>query len=514
MLMRIQAHARLMDAPVARWRLASVVMPLMLTALAACGPDALAPAPPEMARVTSTRAMPALPPVPLSVVDAPISYALTPALAALEQTVPRRFGDIEKRLLIPSNDRQSVAYFAQRSPFTVAFDGKRLTLATVVSYKGRGWYRPAIGPTVSASCGTDEASPRVRVVITTDVEVAPDWHLRTKTRIRSMQPVSVEARDQCRVTMFKIDVTQRVIDAIKPLLAQRMPEVDRKIGAFDVRTRVEQWYNLLNKGIRVRDSLWLMLAPENVRLGGLRFADSALIADVRLFARPTLVTGPKPPTPVSTLPMLDAPDHTVGDSAHLRLEGLLGYDIASVLLAKELVGRSFSRLGRRIVVRRVRLYPIGDGRVSLALGISGAVEGDAYFVGTPTLDTAARTLTVPDLDFDLATANALVKGLAWIKRGDVVSDLRRRAQVKLDPVLEDTRAKVEGAINRDLTEGVHLAGVVRTGRLLDVAAGADGIVVRAEATGSLGLAIDKAIPIGRSRHKSSTGTAATGNDKE
>ncbi|MEQ1693200.1 MAG: DUF4403 family protein [Gemmatimonas sp.] len=479
--------------------------------LSGCGSDALSPAAPTAAVLASGPvARKVLPPISPSVVDAPISYALEPMLVALEQSVPRSFGNLTKRITMPSNKRQSFAFAATRTPFSVDFDGTRLTLSTVVSYAGRGWYDPMIGPTVSASCGLDSIKPRVRVVMTTDLEVNSEWQILAKSRVRSLKPVTDTDRDACRVTLFNIDVTDRVVAALGPQLQSRLPAVDRRIRAFDLRRRVERWYNLLNKSIRIQDSLWLVLAPEQVRLGGLRLEDTALVADVRLFARPLLVYGPAPARITTTLPALVPADRVVGDSAHLLLEGLLGYDAASTLLSKQLVGRKFSRFGRKIEVARARFYPLGDGRVVLALGISGAVSGDAYFVGTPQIDTASRMLAVPDLDFDVATANALVRGLAWMKKGDMVTELRARARVPIDSMLEETRVRVEEALNRDLADGVTLSGTVTTGRLLDVVAEPRWLVVRAEAFGKLGLGIDREIKLKKGKKKSVTDTAAPG----
>ncbi|MBL0173146.1 MAG: hypothetical protein IPP90_21165 [Gemmatimonadaceae bacterium] len=54
----------------------------------------------------------------------------------------------------------------------------------------------------------------------------------------------------------------------------------------------------------------------------------------------------------------------------------------------------------------------------LALVMDGAISGDGYFVGTPQVDSAARMLTVPDLDFfDVATANAPRSGWRGSRRG-------------------------------------------------------------------------------------------------
>ncbi len=447
----------------------------------------------------TARAPDALPEMPISVVDAPITYALEPALEALERAVPRRFGDIDKRLDVPSNARQQIAFEATRTPFQVSFDGTRLTIATVVSYMGKGWYKPPIGPTIGAGCGTDSVQPRIRVVIETDVGFAPNWNLRTNTRIKSVAPVSTEPRDECRVTAFKINVTDRVVHSIEPLLAGRLPAVDQKIAAFDVRTRVEKWYNLLNRGIRVHDSLWLLLAPQDVRLGKLTLADTALVANVRLYARPFMVSGPKPPLNVSTLPKFTRAERSVGDSAHLRLEGLLSYDDASATLNKAMAGRTFRRFNQSVRIDRARIYALGDGRVVLAVALKGAIAGEAFLVGTPVLDTLSRTLTVPDLEFDVATADDLVRGLAWLKKGDMVAELRKRAVLPLAGMLDETRGKVERALNRELTRGVQLTGEVRTGRLVDVIATTRWLVVRAEATGKLALHIDREIPAPKRR---------------
>ena len=477
--------------------------------LTGCGSDALAPAAPVAASASSGPvARKVLPPISPSVVDAPISYALEPMLTALEQAVPRRFGNMATQITMPSNKRQSFAFAATRTPFAVAFDGTRLTLSTVVSYEGRGWYNPMIGPTVSAACGVDSLRPRLRVVITTDLRVNADWQIHATSRVNSLRPFTESPRDACRVTLFKIDVTDRVVSALRPQLQRRLPTVDRRIGAFDLRSRVERWYNLLNKSIRVQDSLWLVLAPEEVRLGGLHLEDSALVADVRLHARPLLIYGPRPALITTSLPPLVPANRVVGDSAHLLLEGLLGYDAASALLAKQLVGRKFSRFGRRVQVTRARFYPLGDGRLVLALGIDGAVAGDAYLVGTPQIDTASRTLAVPDLEFDVATANALVRGLAWLKKGDMLSELRSRARLPIEPLLEETRTRVEQALNRDLADGVSLSGTVTTGRLLDVVADPRFLVVRAEAIGKLGLGIDREIRLRRGPRKSAADTTA------
>ncbi len=468
---------------------------LATCALSACRSDSLTPEAPTSR--PGQRQIPELPSMPVSIVDAPISYALEPALTALEQAVPTRFGSLDKRIQIQSNKRQQVAFVATRTPFAVTFDGEKLTLTTTVSYTGRGWYKPVIGPTLSASCGTDDSPPRLHVVLTTDIGLNPAWILESHTRVTSLRPASDSDRDACRVTFLKVDVTEQVVRAVRPLLASKLPALDRKIAAFDVRKRVAKWYGIMQRPIRVRDSLWLDLAPEQLRLGNFSLRDSALVATVRLYAHPRLIAGPQPLDPKSPLPPLSPALKEVGDSARIRIEGLLPYDVATATLSREIVGRKFRRFGRSVRIDSLVVSPLDDGRVVLAVRVSGDISGTAYLVGTPQLDQVTRALIVPDLDFDVSTSNALVQGLAWLRKGDMVAQLRKQARFPLDTILEETRAKVEDALNRDLTDGVELSGTVRTGKLIGVLVHPRWLVVQAEAAGTLALDVDRPITVKR-----------------
>ena len=246
--------------------------------------------------------------------------------------------------------------------------------------------------------------------------------------------------------------------------------------------------------MKVSDSLWLVFNPGRVRYGGLRLNDTTLVADIRLFAQPVLLSGPKPPDRFSPLPPLERAQRSVGDSARVMLEAAIGYDVASALLKKQLVGRTFTKFGRKVSIAYVRCYGLGDGRLAVGVQFSGSLNGEGYLVGTPKFDAGSNMLYVPDLNFDVATGDQLVQGVAWLKKGDIVNQLREIARFPLEDVLADTRNKVEEKINRELTRGVHLSAKFKTGRVIDVVALERAMIVRAEAVGTLGLTLDRELP--------------------
>ena len=467
----------------------STVVLLVLGVCVACdAPVTLDAPPPVVAGATEERA---LPPIAVSVVDAPIALSLGPALAALERAVPQTFGDLERRLRHPRNARQRFAFEARREPFRVTLEDDRLSIGTVVAYAGRGWYDPPLLPTVSASCGTDGPRPRVRARVESRLALTPDWSLKTRTRLASLTPYSDAERDACRITAFQIDVTDRVVDGVRGLLRRQLPRLDRELASWDIRSRLAHWYGLIGRPIPVRDSLWLLLRPGAVRYGGLTLTDTAVIADIRLFATPQLVSGPEPQIPVPSLPPFDTAASSVGDSARILLEARLDYATASSLLRDALVGRTFSRWQRRVQVDDVRLLPVGDGRVAFGLRFSGALRGEGWLLGTPQLDPTTGELIVPDLDFDLATGDALVRGLSFLRSDATLEALRTAARLPLAGPLDDLRGLVEGAMNRELADGVQLWATLTSARVVDVRAHPDAIIARAQTSGAIGLGIDR-----------------------
>lgn len=467
-----------------------------LALLAAC--DRAPDAPP--ARVAASGAgevVAALPPLPESELDLEVAYDLAPAVAALEAAVPRTFGDLADRKPVPGNPRLSIAFEARRTPFRVTVRGNTATIASVVTYRARGWYDMRFAPAVSASCGLGDAEPpRLRVALVSTVRLAPDWRLRPRTRIAAVEPASDDPRDRCRVTALSHDVTERVVRAVRGQLEGKAALVDDRLADMDVRRRVDGWWALLQRPIRIRDDLWLEIRPSAVRLGALGAEDGALVAPLALTASPRIVSGARPAAGGVPLPTLGVRGRVGGDSApaglRIRLDAALDYVAANRIVAPRLVGRAFARGGERVVVRDAVLSAAPGGRVALTLRVAGAMDGRVRFVGRPVFDAASGDLRVHGLDFDVASDQALVRGFDWLTHGELRDALRARARWPAAALVEQARLRLERALNRDLTTGVRLAATVPTARVLAVHATQAALVLRAEAHGQATLRVRRA----------------------
>jgi hypothetical protein len=458
-------------------------------AVLACGSTGSvdAPAPKPVADVT----VDSLPMLPPSLVDAPITYDLTPALEKLEASVPRKFGDIDARKRSETNRRINTAFAAERSPFQVSFDGTTVRVGTVLEYQGKGWYNAPLGADLFGSCGMGMDRPRVVVEIATTIRITTDWRLRARSTIQKVAPFSADRRDQCKVTVFKIDVTDRVVTTAKSELDNRLASLDQKIGTIDVRSQLDKWWRTLQRPIRLSDSVWLLLQPRAVHLGPITGSARTVSLDVGLYGEPRVVLGPRPPDGADPLPRLQRETGKHEQALHVLLEGELSYAMANAILGKNVVGRRIRRGARWITIRDARLSGIGNGRVALAVRFDGAASGIVYLVGTPRFDPETRQLFVPDLAYDVSSADLLVRGLEWMRRGDVQNLLRTRARFPVADLVEQARLRLERGMNRSLGQNATLVARIATGDVLAVRATSTGIIVRAGANGTAKLQINR-----------------------
>lgn len=453
---------------------ASFALAVATALLAGCDTklDVDAPAPAMMADADT------LPSLPTSTLDIPLTYDLSPVVAALEKAVPKKFGNIKERKQL-DNKRMAVAFEAVRDPFSVSLNGQTAYISAVVHYAGQGFYKPPVVREVSGSCGIDGVKPRARITLASDLRINPDWHLRGKTRVARVEPYSNETTDQCRVTVFNINVTDRVIDATKNALIAKETLIDKRIASLDIKSRFEGWWHLLEKPIPLTDSVWLTINPSAVRMGQNVGVKKTLVTALGFSASPRVVTGRMPSvTPTPLPPLYPA---AVGDGLHILMEGVIGYDLATDLLKKHIVGKKFDKAGRTFEVKGARLFGIGGGKLALELRFSGGANGRVYFVGTPRYDASTNELYVPDLDYDVGSAGLLVKGVEWVKHDDVRDFIRSQARWSIGDVMGQGREQLVKGLNRDLAPGVHLAADVKQVQGLSVHPRRANIRLRAQA---------------------------------
>jgi len=434
--------------------------------------------------------------IPPSTLGALVTYHLGAAVDSLEAAVPLAFGDIEERHPIAGRTRASFGYTAKREPFRIRVDSTTVTLGTEIEYQGRVWYRPPLSPELSVGCGVGDAPrPRLRAALVSTFHLTPQWELRTETHVVGVVPFSDAPRDRCRMSVLRLDVTDRVMEAAQRSLEGRVVKFDDAVTRWPVRRKFVRLWSLLQRPIRLTDGVYLQIDPYSAQLGAITAEGDTIRAPLRILASPRIVTGvqhnairPLPPLGTSRGP---------ASEARVVIEGSFTYPAATALLRRSLVGRGVVQQGRRLRIKDLELTGIGGGRVALGVTVAGSVRGRLYFTGTPSLDSVTRQISVPDLDYDVGTARLLVEGFAFLRGMDIRDFLRERARLPDSSSVGRLRRLAETGIHRRLASGVRLSGTIHDARGVAVRASTKELRMIAVADAEFRIDIDRGPKIPR-----------------
>ncbi len=457
-----------------------------MLAIAGCRERA-APDPPASAAGRE----PPPPVMPESRFNVPLTYDITHVLGVVERAVPTQFGSLDSVHQVGDDDSRHYAFQAKRGPFTVFGTDSAFHLRATLAYEARGYYKFHFAPTVSAGCGTfTDHRPRLVVELETPLSLSANWHLVSHVRVVHVRPASTRGRDRCEVRLLHYDVTDRIVDAARGALTDRLPAIDSTIGAVDLTGQATGWWAALNRPIRLADGIWLLLGPVRLRMGDVRGSGHSLVVRVGLDARPQIVTAEQEPVVVvSALPPLAA--DTAENGFHILMEAVVDYAAASAALTAAVRGATVTEQGHTVRVDSVTVSPApgGGGRLALSVAFHGDALGTLVLVGVPGHDLAKHAITMPDLDYDLHTDSPLLNVYSWLASPELRALLRDKAVLPLGPALARGRTLLLDGLNRKIGDAMTLTAGIDSVAARGVYVTAHGLVLRAEAVGHATAAV-------------------------
>lgn len=455
----------------------------MAALAAACNPAATR-SPAEL-----SDAEPPPPPQTLSRFNVPIAYDFTPIMTTVERIVPKKFGSLSEIKQIGDDTRRHYAFEATRSPFTAFVVGSQVHLRTTLTYAARGYYKPPLGVTVNAGCGSGAVRPRLVVELVTPLTIDSTWHLKSRSSLSRVERASAEDRDQCKVSILRFDVTDKVVDAARNGLEAQLPKIDKRIATVSLKDHATGWWAALNQPIRLHDALWLKMRPARLRLGKITGAKQLLTIQAGVDAYPSIVTGDMPVVVSSPLPKLaGAPGN---DGFDIVIDGNIDYATISKTLTGLLGGKTITTQGKTVAIESVAASGRTGGRIELTVKFSGDAKGSLLLAGTPTYERELGQILVPDLDYDLDTDNRMINTVAWVKSDDLRTMLRDKARIPVGPVLDRGKDLLTAGLNRKIGTSLAMTATVDSVAVQDLYVRRPGIIVRAAAMGKAKVAVMK-----------------------
>jgi hypothetical protein len=409
-----------------------------------------------------------LPELPLSELDIPIKIAAAPILAKAEKLVPSEFtSDAWPDFQHPSCDFRYKYRFI-RTNLVISCINNLISIRFGGNYQVSGskclcTAGIPVTPWISGNCGfPPQPLRKVNMILSTNLQFLPNYQVHTTTTINQIQPV-----DKCSVSVFSNDITQLVMDSIRSSLITFSSTMDQNIAGLNFEKFKMQLKDSSYRKIIIGKYGYFLLNPSSVRIGQMNYAKDSFSISLGISCRPQFSSDPVNHTPEpATLPALLQTDNRSGIRLYMDMN--YDYDFLNNILRDSLYNKVFEVKGRTIVIKDAIVHGIGNHQVELRIDFAGSNHGSIYLRGTPILDTAKQTLSIPDIQYSLEGEDFALKIARSLFRNKIRKTIQGKTYLDIEAFLLANKTMIDQVLNREWMQGIHSIGSLKEAKIIGI----------------------------------------------
>lgn len=303
----------------------------------------------------------------------------------------------------------------------------------------------------------------LNAIVTLDSKVGlKNWKLSTVTTLESLKwqesPTTTIAGQKVAITylinpavkLFKSKIEQMLDDAIanttdfKPQVLEALQKISTP---FLSNEQYEAWFMLTPVELYVTDAV---LSKKQITMDmGLKCTMQTIIGQkpVSTFKKDNVVL-----KAVSKMP----------DKINVVVAGISTYENASKIMTKNFQGQEFGSGSRKVLVNKVDLWH-KEGKMIIALNMSGSINGTVYLSGYPSYNATTKEIYFDKLDYVLDTKSVLMKTANWLAEGTVLRKIQENCRYTITENLEEGKKSLSPYLNNYSP----MAGIFVNGNLND-----------------------------------------------
>jgi hypothetical protein len=123
----------------------------------------------------------------------------------------------------------------------------------------------------------------------------------------------------------------------------------------------------------------------------------------------------------------------------------------------------------------------------MKIDFTGSRKGRIYLRGTPVLDTARQTLTLPDISYSLESKDLALKIARSLLRNKIRKSLQGNSYLDIAALIKANLPSINAQLNRQLSPTVYSSGKAREIRLIGLLTGEKTLQVQVLLNANLSL---------------------------
>ena len=287
-----------------------------------------------------------------------------------------------------------------------------------------------------------------------------NWKLNTVTELKSIdwnetptiniagKSVAITYLINPAIRLFKSKIEKNIDDAIKK-------SMDFKPGVLDALDKI-----CTPSLINPEYESWLRIVPVELYTTEAKFKKENIELEMGLKCYIETLIGNQPENKFERNKIVLKPVSSMPDKISANILAVSTYKDASKIMTKNFLGKEFGSSGKKVTVQNVNLWH-KNGKMVIALDLTGSLNGTIYLSGFPQYNTATKEIYFDKLDYVIDTKSNLIRTASWLASGYVLKKIQESCRYSLQPNLDEGKQKMlEYLKNFSPMPGVFVNGTI------------------------------------------------------
>jgi hypothetical protein len=351
------------------------------------------------------------------------------------------------------------------------------------------WAKFKYGTDFMSLNDTREINLNGTITMVSDVKLS-NWKMSTNSKIEdftwSESPSILVAGRNVPITyiinptlsIFKSKISQKIDEAIesscdfKPYVLDVLEKMSTPFLTSEV---YQTWFKLIPVEIYVTDAV---------------LGKSKINMDLGLKCNMQTMVGVKPKSTFDRNAIQFKPVTSVPNKVTANVVAISTYESASKIITSNFQGKEFAAGSRKIVVQKVEMWQ-KDGKIIIALSMTGSIDGLIYLSGIPNYNAITKEIYFDQMDYVLSTKGLLTKTANWLLQGVILKKIQENCRYSIKENLDEGKKSLLPYLNNySPMKGVFVNGTLNDFEFEKVEVTDKAMIAFITATGKMNVKID------------------------
>jgi len=379
---------------------------------------------------------------------------------------------------------------------TGSMQGATFNVGTTAAYGIAGDYcseivwGKCIHPRIPFSCGTNgEEKRKVKIGFSSKVDITSSYGLKTQTVVSEVTPI-----DPCKMTFLKIDMTNKIMEAMRPSLNDCAKFIDQQSKSTSFKSIAQDAWKELWTPIEIEGYGFLCINPNEISVSQLNGQGQKLKFNIGLKANPKFTLTKDTTLKTPALPALKTNSKSNSEFV-FNMPIISSYTDLTNHLKKNFNDKTFkSEDGKQtILIRNLTITGKGNSTIilemncDLKIGIKKFKDATLIFTMKPVYDSKTQTLELSNIKLQADKKHILLQTGTELFQKVIAKKIQEYGKTDFKPILESNKKSISDQLHKQLDKNTTLNGQVNNLKILGVYPSENNLIIHTQAIGVLNL---------------------------